>query len=1403
MKTCRILVLFLFIPLFNNAQIEFYDETRIITEHAFYKYEFIDIDLDGDKDIIGTDTESIEWFENDGNGDFSNFSRPIILESFYDNFISDFNIEDYDNDGFLDISITYSESGFSGGAGAVSFYKNDGSTTFNLIAQLPFGSSQFRDKTVHFADIDEDGIKDIILSIGQTDALWYKNNGNLNFVYQGGLSIYYGGYISNTIDMNGDGFIDVLAGTSGTFELSIKDALGDFTTPYTFSGYLFDVFDYDSDGDMDLLALNSTLTNLELYSNDGSGNMTGPITIHSGTTILTRLRTADINMDNNEDILFCENGAGSNYVYYLENNFGTFNPAQNVHVGPGLYRSVFDFADINADDTLEVCMMQEISGSQYLTTYSMDSVFNFHENEVIRENHDDIIGGFITLWLAGPRPIDFGLDSTMEFFLSNGVWKDEGDYMFTGDLDTLASTVYTKLVDVDLDGDLDRVGKKYVGTPYFDDVIFWRENDGANQFGPEIILSAENTSGSISQIGFLDLDADGDLDLIFTVDIGNPCELYYCFNTVGVFGQVYEWGGGLLTSQLNGNIRNLITNNGVVDSFDIQFAFVDSYGDELYVQLFNQNTLISVQQNIDDYALLDMDDDDLLDILVVDGALKWYKNNGVGGFNYEGDLPVNGGGLYRLKLQDMDFDLDDDLILFYDSAGVSSKTEYKEYLSPGNYGVDHFLVNQGYKVLFADMDFDSDMDILVGSSTGFGGILSQHKSSVYSEYQILGNLFYDENQNQIKDTFEIGILGSSINNSTSNVNEYTNTSGDFLFNVVPDSYLIQPNTISGWSLYTDSTSYSVSPSVSEPTIDSLYFGFIPDSLYSTVNVELITSDYSCNSESVLWISNSNTGTESISGYIQLDLDTSIIFISSVPPPDSIVGDQYYWHYDSISLFNSNNIELLVQMPDSSLNGSSIVSLVSSFIFDANDSIISADYDSLIMNLTCTQNPIIKEVEPIGESSEGYILNNTDLEYTIKFRNNGTDTVQHVKIIDQLTDNLDYFSVSIIGSSHPVDMTYEFTGKIVFDFYNINLPDSIADYNNSHGFIKFKISQLPDLQPGEEIVNSAKVIYDNSSYALTNSVLNTIYECVDEVPLSLLPDPMCEPIPVDILINSNTAYDFQWFINNSSVSTVNSYTYVPGVLDDTLHVIMESPDCYMDTILVLTSTPTPSPYLGPNDTITTCEDELLFISAYPTHNSWVLNGVTVSIDDYYIAQQSGQLLHVNMTGGCYGVDEVNLIVLPLPDVTVTQTGAFTFQTVFGYPQYQWVDCNNFYAPVNGFQSSYFTAYANGEYAVVTTSLDNCSDTSDCIIVSTISLADIDAHIVMDAYPNPTKGELNVSFSGNQSVILKVRTADGKLVQEHSVNNQDQFVIDLSSLSPGFFLIEIIGKEGSEILRVIKE
>lgn len=307
--------------------------------HSFIS--FADIDNDNDQDVLITggntsNQNTAKLYTNDGNGNYTLVTGTPFSGVYHGSLA----FSDIDNDNDLDVLITGGLSQFQHQPSS-KLYINDGLGNYTLESGTPFtGVTQ---GCIAFSDIDNDNDQDVLIigsnSSYQKIANLYINDGNGNYTLEAGTPFVpvYDGTIS-FLDIDNDNDDDVLiTGTNGLSQhitnLYTNDGTGKYTlkigTPFDGVRYSsVDFADIDNDNDQDLLITgqnNSSIKTSKLYTNDGNGNYT----LSTGTPFngvwFSSIAFSDIDNDNDQDVLIT-GGDSTQYIsnLYLNDSLGNF-----------------------------------------------------------------------------------------------------------------------------------------------------------------------------------------------------------------------------------------------------------------------------------------------------------------------------------------------------------------------------------------------------------------------------------------------------------------------------------------------------------------------------------------------------------------------------------------------------------------------------------------------------------------------------------------------------------------------------------------------------------------------------------------------------------------------------------------------------------------------------------------------------------------------------------------------------------------------------------------------------------------------------------------------------------------------------------------------------------------------
>lgn len=231
--------------------------------------------------------------------------------------------------------------------------------------------------------------------------------------------------------------------------------------------------------------------------------------------------------------------------------------------------------------------------------------------------------------------------------------------------------------------------------------------------------------------------------------------------------------------------------------------------------------------------------------------------------------------------------------------------------------------------------------------------------------------------------------------------------------------------------------------------------------------------------------------------------------------------------------------------------------------------------------------------------------------------------------------------------------------------------------------------------------------------------------------------------------------YVWSVNNQSYTSTGTYT----------ELLTSVNGCDSTVVLDLTV----NPAYNFTETVNYCGDFL-----------WNEDGNTYSNTGVYTTTYTS----------VFGCDSVRTLDLFIEDVEAvvnqpTDTTLVTFSG--GSLAYQWVDCNNNFAPIAGETNSTFVVTANGSYALIASG-QNCSDTSECFTFTTIGTEENEA-LELHIYPNPVSDKLNISLPGaTGGVHVKLYDAKGALVTEMDFEQAEEIEL-LFPYAKGVYSLEL--------------
>lgn len=214
-------------------------------------------------------------------------------------------------------------------------------------------------------------------------------------------------------------------------------------------------------------------------------------------------------------------------------------------------------------------------------------------------------------------------------------------------------------------------------------------------------------------------------------------------------------------------------------------------------------------------------------------------------------------------------------------------------------------------------------------------------------------------------------------------------------------------------------------------------------------------------------------------------------------------------------------------------------------------------------------------------------------------------------------------------------------------------------------------------------------------------------------------------------------------------------------------------CENVTYLNLTVNPSPSV----TETITACSD---YFWSY-TGSTYTESGVfTVAIPN---------------EEGCDSVRVLDL-TLSISDLTLAYNAGTLTANQTG-ATYQWLDCSNNFAEIQGETNQTYEPSQSGLYSCRIT-IDGCTANTNCLTVQVVSVDDIEA-VKWNVFPNPSNGVFNISTDAMISnAKVEVYSAVGQLVHSTTIDGT-QVSVDLSNQPNGVYIVKVNNQKN---LRLVK-
>ena len=284
------------------------------------------------------------------------------------------------------------------------------------------------------------------------------------------------------------------------------------------------------------------------------------------------------------------------------------------------------------------------------------------------------------------------------------------------------------------------------------------------------------------------------------------------------------------------------------------------------------------------------------------------------------------------------------------------------------------------------------------------------------------------------------------------------------------------------------------------------------------------------------------------------------------------------------------------------------------------------------------------------------------------------------------------------------------------------------------------------------------------------------------------------------------------VDNCSGTTVKQILGIPsgGVypIGTTINAFKVSDDSGNDTILTFYVVVEPIGQPNLPSILSVCENDDPVDLSQGQSMQWAGKGMDNNKFDPSSAGTGTHVLSYNYIdkNGCSATGSIAITVIPKPNKPgITRIASNTLSTG-AFNTYQWYR-NGIEIP--GATSQTYTYTTGGNYQVMVSNVNSCTDYSDGFVVGTngggIGLEE-NALSTLEVYPNPSKGMITVEVNDDyrkEQLTLRVFNIAGQMVYQRteSTGGLGQISLDLTGLPKAAYMLQISSKHGQAVRQII--
>ncbi|WP_306641976.1 DUF7619 domain-containing protein [Sanyastnella coralliicola] len=1120
--------------------------------------ELADLDLDGDLDIIGTNYENqLIIYTNDGS---ANFLGPIPSNESLDE-INAIEVLDINQDDYPDIAIS------NGAVSGLYSLLNDQNGQF-FEQELIFEEAINTITDLSSGNLNGDDFPDLIWSYNSNSEIFHQINSIGSFAFPISITEFQLYSSEFTIaDINNDDLDDIIALDPSASWKFINNGDGSFSAEEfedDNGASAPQVIDIDGDDSLELFYKSNGQYSLHSIDENGNISPSESITVlYGGSSIFA---FGNFNGDPALEMFSCMNSA--DFLMYYSGESFTDGKIINTDLDLQEYYT-YQVADLSNDGTSDIVFNRSsLSGPK---EYSLDESLEVENRRIHSASGDN---NFTPIFL------DLDDDGDLDMVYPYGIYIDsehigikyrteEGGYASIGNISGNSPHP------IELNGD---EHTDLIYNTQWTTTTTVRQNLGDEAFTNVNELMSDN--GDFFDFNFGDIDNDGLNDIIsYKEYFGGQCDVW---RNLGNFQ--FE----LVVSDFNfGNdFAMLFDING--DGFD-DIVYTPVYSDPgIFARISNgdgsfQNPIAYTEiESVEDITVLDWNLDGLDDLILhSDSEIgTWLLlNNGDGTYQEEtflNDYTVLGSDP---TFVDIDLDGDIDLVQRENTDNSQRLVAYISNISQGC--TDPTACN--YEPFYLDDDgsccygtcgcldpescnYDPAAECVVtcvypgctdDTACNYNPQAGCDDGSCAWEGSISGFVFHDldgdnffENQGFFE--LESGLTNWSVTIEELNWVGFTNGDGYFTFNDVPfGEYTVSLVQIQDGWVAPNGGSFTVVIDECGNIEENIAVEWDSDAnFWVSGPINIWNTNLHCDDgmNPGIWVQ--NTGGIPLNGEVTISFNPDLVATElggEAETPDLIEEGVVSWVLDGEPQPGQDLLyQFHIEGPGVDLIGQIVPIEMTLTLVDENDVEYYTNTWTLYPEVVCAYDPNDKYTEFPGYIDQHhFVLKEDEMEYRIRFQNTGNFPAENVIIRDTLDiAHLDLSTFQPIFGSHDFTTCVKPDGAVEFNFADIQLPDSTCCFDESQGYVVYRITPREDAQAGDIINNTAHIFFDNNPAIITNTTWHTIYECSDDHAAFTTDNDFCVGEVIDLVNDYPYVEEYIWTVDgqvesNEAFISINS------------------------------------------------------------------------------------------------------------------------------------------------------------------------------------------------------------------------------------------------------------------------